>query len=40
MKKFETPEIEVVSFSVEDIITTSTPGSGNGTILPDDGFEL
>lgn len=24
MKKFETPEIEVVNFAVEDIITTSS----------------
>ena len=33
MKKFETPEIEVVEFAVEDVITTS---NGNGTMLPDD----
>lgn len=25
MKKFETPEIEVVKFAVEDVITESTP---------------
>lgn len=24
MKKFETPEVEVINFAVEDIITTST----------------
>ena len=27
MKKFEYPEIEVVNFSVEDVITTSGGGS-------------
>lgn len=32
MKTFETPVINVVTFSVEDVITTS----GCGTILPDD----
>ena len=41
MKKFETPEIEVVEFAVEDVITTSGEGDvggtgGNGTQLPDD----
>ena len=35
MKEFETPEIQIVVFSVEDIITTS---GGNGTIMPDDDF--
>lgn len=36
MKKFETPEIEVVNFAVEDIITASdgTTQCGNET----DGF--
>lgn len=29
MKKFETPEIEVVTFAVEDVITTSIGDSGN-----------
>lgn len=33
MKKFETPDMEVVKFDVADIITTS-PGGG-GTMLPD-----
>ena len=36
MKKFETPEIEVTKFAVEDVITTS--GEGGGTVLPDDEF--
>lgn len=35
MKKFETPELEVVKFSVEDVITTSGDVGGNGTQLPD-----
>lgn len=32
MKKYEAPEIEVVKFSVEDIITASgfTPGENEG----------
>lgn len=30
MKKFETPEIEVINFAVEDVITTSTEGPGEG----------
>lgn len=30
MKKFETPEVEVVEFAVEDVITTSTGGNGGG----------
>lgn len=34
MKKFETPELNVVTFAVEDVITAS-PG---GTITPDDEF--
>lgn len=34
MKKFETPDMEVVKFDVADIITTS-PGPGGGTMLPD-----
>ncbi len=33
MKTFETPVINVVTFSVEDVITTS---NNCGTILPDD----
>ncbi len=32
MKKFESPELNVETFVVEDIITTS----GNGTELPED----
>lgn len=36
MKKFEMPEIQVEVFSVEDVVTTS---GGNGTMLPDQGFE-
>lgn len=32
MKKFENPQIEVVNFNVEDIITTSNP-MHNGTII-------
>lgn len=37
MKKFETPVVEVLTFSVEDIITTSTTsGGGNeNTTEPD-----
>lgn len=34
MKMFQPPVIEVVTFSVEDIIATSN----GGTILPDDEF--
>lgn len=34
MKKFETPELNVVTFAVADVITAS----GGGTILPDDEF--
>lgn len=30
MKKFETPEVEVQTFSVEDILTTSGEGGGSG----------
>lgn len=32
MKKFENPEIEVVNFSIEDVVTTSgdLPGDDNG----------
>lgn len=29
MKKFETPEIEVTKFAVEDVITTSGNGDNN-----------
>ena len=36
MKKFQTPELEVVMFDVADVITTSI--GGNGTQLPDDEF--
>ena len=39
MKKFETPDMEVVKFDVADIITTSSGGGttspGGGTMLPD-----
>ena len=31
MKKFETPEIEVTKFAVEDVITTSNGNGDNGT---------
>jgi hypothetical protein len=34
MKKFETPELEVVKFNVADVITTSKQDPGS--ILPDD----
>lgn len=37
MKKFETPELEVVKFDVADIITTSS-SKDPGTIMPDDDF--
>ena len=36
MKEFETPEIQIVVFNVEDIITTSGATGGNGTLTPDD----
>lgn len=36
MKQYEAPTIEVVKFSIEDIVTTS----GSGTIMPDDEFEF
>ena len=29
-KEFETPEISVMNFNVEDVITTSTSGEGTG----------
>ena len=32
MKKFETPEVEVTTFAVEDVITAS-----GGIIMPDKG---
>lgn len=32
MKKFETPEIEVTTFTVEDIITESQGGEGSNPI--------
>jgi hypothetical protein len=35
MKKFETPEIEVTKFAVEDVITTSS-SNGNGNSTNDD----
>ena len=35
MKKFETPEVNVVTFAAEDVITTSA-SAGNGSMLPDD----
>lgn len=38
MKKFQTPELEVVMFDVADVITTSGLQGGNGTVLPDDDF--
>lgn len=35
MKKFETPEIEIAAFAVEDVITTSGGnGGGNNNDLP------
>ena len=34
MKKFETPEIEVTEFAVEDVITVS--GGSNGPTCTDD----
>jgi len=30
MKVFETPEMEVIAFAVEDVITTSTEGGFGG----------
>lgn len=38
MKKFENPEIQVEEFCVEDVITTSNGGGGNGTVGPEDEF--
>lgn len=29
MKNYETPVAEITTFTVEDVVTTSTPGSGN-----------
>ena len=34
MKKFEMPEIEVVNFSVEDVITVSGETGGNKNATP------
>lgn len=35
MKQYEAPTIEVVKFTIADIVTTS---GGNGTVMPDDEF--
>jgi len=37
MKQYEAPTIEVVKFSIEDIVTTS---GGNGTEMPPDILSL
>lgn len=37
MKKFETPELNVVKFEIEDVITTSPLQGGDETLLPDIG---
>ena len=37
MKKFENPIVEVVTFAVEDVVTTS-PSQVGGTTTPDDEF--
>ena len=34
MKKFETPEIEITEFAVEDVITESTGGALSENQLP------
>ena len=36
MKKFETAEMEVVKFNVEDVITTSNPGNGDDSTADDE----
>ena len=36
MKKFETPEIEVTKFAVEDVITTSGTGNGDNSTGDDE----
>ena len=36
-EKYVKPEIEIVEFSVEDVITTSPVG--NGGTMPDDGLD-
>ena len=37
MKTFVTPELEVVKFATEDVITTSTPtATTNPDVLPED----
>lgn len=37
MRKFDYPEIEIVKFMVEDVITTSPEGNGDNN-TNDDGF--
>ncbi len=32
MRKYETPEMEIVEFEAEDILTTSTPGIDEGEV--------
>lgn len=36
MKKFETAEIEVIKFHVEDVITTSGGGNGDNNTSDDE----
>ena len=40
MKKFETPEVEVEKFELEDVLTTSTPEGElmNPDNVPSDGW--
>ena len=38
MRKFEAPELNVIRFEIEDVITTSGDGAGD-IILPEDELE-
>ena len=38
MKKYESPEIEVVKFNAADVIAVSGNTGGNGTVTPPDEF--
>ncbi|MBQ5321464.1 MAG: hypothetical protein J6K88_05365 [Oscillospiraceae bacterium] len=37
---FTNPEIEVIKFANEDIVTTSPTSGGGGVQMPDDDFSL
>ena len=40
MKKFENPEVEVINFTVEDVVTESGGNGGNQPEFPDLGGGL